>query len=439
MGNPNETPQISEQSEKERILSSKEELGLLKEELDNIYGKSITIDYDLGENDHNGFDKMLEVDSTIVSKLEASVDKTTHKKRPGNLNNYITAAKNLPIYVNYLDEETKKLFTENETMIKEISSATEENWDEIVKKYDRDLTKPSGALNLLLAFMRATDICPLGKIDRGKIAEDFKISLKIGGSWDSPSERYAKVELKYPREIVEINALINQNEGLLLRLGDPNLWKEAYYGLQSMFDDNNGNFKKLFEKLYELSESDPASFNAKENYPKLTKILGENLYLYFSSYGTGKVSEEDLSKYAEFKGIEDPKSIDSQMNSPTLASLDNPNFWDYFKGVEQMDQSDILVQEYNNLFENPGIYLQLQKELFNNANVTPEKIVFFLSLSKVIKEFYERKNDTQGLEELNFMIVQTYRKVSIEDQEKLKAKYSTLIAGSQAEYKEKLN
>ncbi|MDX9970508.1 MAG: hypothetical protein RBS56_01205 [Candidatus Gracilibacteria bacterium] len=364
---------------------------------------TITVEFDLGEYKKDPELKNLMSDKeTSLLRVQASVDTAVHKQKSDKLKEYVKGAEKILSCEKYFTPGTKAFFEKNRSAIIEIANLNPEekdlknskSWELILNKYGDSITDSDGALNFILAFMRATDDKILAKIENGEVGKSFSIDLFVEKK-KSSAGRKAIFELRLPEGASRAGREADLNLGLIMELeSDASFWQKYNPDrFAVMFMGDSSKFGKMYKELIDFKRKNPDTFAFYPKYEKALKIVTQNLASFYTTYGAvlpdanqrlkeyGKILDEDLSIPS------DPLAI--WTTKKTLEWLNNPQF-----------VINLMSSSVEPLLGKKGLLTAVYGETFNAGKVSIINESLFRVLTKILKDF--KQGDKTAVEMLDF-------------------------------------
>jgi hypothetical protein len=439
---PRSSPEILPQNLKNLTARS---LNILKEAVEKDPSREkLEFQFELGEFEKDeGLKKLVDHNSTSLLRVQASVDSTKHRQRSEKIREYAENARKIESYSKYFTPETRLFYEKNKQAILDISSLDTNNkdlhnspeWDEILERYGDDLLDAEGALNFILAFMRATDETVLSKIDRKEINTNFSIDLFLSKGKRTNENRKAVFELRIPKELrdellkeqdldlsskepdtktqspetqkpedrektgTETPENLELNQGLLNDLErNPYFFKNNKPDrLAVLFADKNNHFQKMFRSLASLKEKNPEFFNKDPKNEKYLKLIAKGIAEYYSSFGAILPEAKDI--VTEFSNSLD---VNVQFPDDPISVWREGNIIEWLRSEHSFSVSlpgnarDMLLKG-----KNSHIRILYEKLLGRNWNVEPKNKELFKAVNQVLQDYeiYYNPDQEKGINE----------------------------------------
>lgn len=399
---------LDEFQEKIRDDAIKDLNDLRRELAENPGQDSISVVFDLGEykKDENLKNLISDKESAVLM-VSASVDTAVHRQKSDKLPEYVKNAKKIEKYSKYFDPQTNSFYEKNRAAITEIASLNLEEkdlknspeWEAILEKYGSAITDADGALNFILAFMRATDEAIFSKIDKNEIGPSFNINLTLKKGKGDISRR-AIFELKLPKGAEFVSNEVDLNLGLLNEVEtDSTFWtrhKPNRYSL--LFQGDNSKFGKMYKDLMKFKKNNPSTFSYYEKYETSLRIIAKHMSTYYTTFGAVLPdAEARVKEYADI--LKESKTLPSDKFA-IWRSPDMSNWLSSTSFVSDLNQSSI-----EPLLGQKGLLRILYAKVFKEGKVSANNKQLFEQLTKILIE-YENYHTTnisdQKIEQLKF-------------------------------------
>ncbi len=357
---------------------------------------TITVEFDLGDYTKDPeLRKLMADNETSLLRVQSSVDTAVHKQKSDRLKEYVKGAERILSCEKYFTPQTKAFFEKNKSAIVEIANLNPEekdlknskSWELILNKYGDSITDSEGALNFILAFMRATDDKIFAKIDQNQIGENFSIDLFVEKK-KGPKSRKAVFELRLPEGASRAGREADINLGLIMELeSDASFWQKYNpdrFAIMFMGDDSK--FGKMYKELKDFKRKNPDTFSFYPKYEKALKIVTENLASFYTTYGAvlpdanqrlkeyGKILDEDLSIPSDTLAI--------WTTTKTLDWLTKPQF------VSKLNSS-----AKEPLLKEQGLLDMVYRKAYNGGQISTINQVLFETLTRIFIDVDPRNKE----------------------------------------------